>query len=248
MLKLVEIYISFFEFAIHGKMMREKLKRYQSYFIGEVIDVGAGDQPYRKLFTSVYKYIATNTKIHYKNNLDEVDQFTDVWIEDASALPFEDNSMNGVLCFQVLSVIQKPELFFKEAKRILLPGGKLLLTTDFLYPTWSKADKARYSIQQLNRFAQEAGLKVSKTESFGGFKSLVFSLLSRRIRSYPERIKNAPTLLGKFFRTLVFFIYLAFLPVISLSGYIIYLLDKTNRNDFDFTFNLLLFAEKPLKE
>lgn len=229
-------------------MMREKIKRYESYFKGKVIDVGAGDQPYRKLFKSISKYIATNTKKHYKDDLDEVDQYTDVWIEDASTLPFEDNSADGILCFQVLSVIQKPELFFKEADRVLVLGGRLLITTDFLYPTWSSSDKARYSIQQLERFAKEAGLNVLKSESFGGFKSLIFSLLSRRGRSYPERIKSASTLVAKLFRTLVFLTYLIFLPIISLSGFIIYLLDKKNRNDFDFTFNLLLLAEKPLKK
>lgn len=248
MLKWIEKYIAFFDFAIHGHMMREKIKRYQSFFNGEVVDVGAGNQPYRNLFKSISKYTATNTKTHYKNHLDEVVKYTDVWIDDASLLPFEDNSMDGVLCFQVLSVIQKPELFFMESERILKPGGKLLVTTDFLYPTWSKEDKARYSIQQLERFTHGVGLKVLKTESFGGFKSLIFSLLSRRIRSYAERIKNAPTLLYKFFRIFVFFIYLVFLPVISLSGSIIYLIDKKNCNDFDFTFNILLLAEKPLNE
>ncbi|MFK5857451.1 MAG: methyltransferase domain-containing protein [Bacteroidota bacterium] len=248
MLKWVEKYIQLFEFAIHGKMMREKINRYESYFKGKVIDVGAGDQPYRKLFKSASKYIATNTKKHYKDKLDDVDQYTDVWIEDASTLPFDDNSADGILCFQVLSVIQKPELFFKETDRILIPGGKLLLTTDFLYPTWSKSDKARYSIQQLERFAKEAGLNVLKSESFGGFKSLMFSLISRRGRSYPERIKSASTLFGKFFRSFVFLTYLIFLPIISISGFIIYLVDKKNRDDFDFTFNLLLFAEKPLKK
>jgi len=248
MLKWVEKYIGLFDFAIHKNMIYDKLKYYHSYFEGKVLDVGAGDQPYRDMFKNASKYIATNTKAHYKNNLDEVDQFTDVWIDDASALPFEDNSMDGVLCFQVLSVIQRPELFFKESVRIIKPGGKLLVTTDFLYPTWSKADRARYSIQQLERFAQESGFKVIKTESFGGFKSMIFSLLSRRGRSYPERIKNAPTLFIKFLRTLVFFTYLIFLPIISLSGYIIYLIDKKNCNDFDFTFNLLLLAEKPFKK
>ena len=248
MLKLIEKYIALFEFAIHGNMMREKLKRYQSYFKGDVVDVGAGDQPYNKIFKYISKYVATNTKIHYKDKINEVAEYTDVWIDDASSLPFEDNKIDGVLCFQVLSVIQKPELFFKEAYRILIPGGKLLITTDFLYPTWSSADKARYSIQQLERFAKEAGLKVLKTESFGGFKSLMFSLLSRRERSYPERIKNAPTLLKKFTRALVFLTYLVLLPVISLSGYLIYLIDKKNCDDFDFTFNLLLLAEKPLNK
>lgn len=234
------------EFAMHGRFMKGKLIRYQSFFKGTILDVGAGDRPYQKLFDNASKYITTNTKSHYKNNLDELNKFTDVWIDDASELPFENNEMDGVLCFQVLSIVQKPELFFKEAGRILKPGGKLLLTTDFLYPTWSNEDCARYSIQQLERFALQAGLNVMKTESFGGIKSLIFSLLGRRGRSYPERIKNANSLFGKVFRMLVFSLYLLFLPLISLSGHLIHLIDKNNRNDYDFTFNLLIFAEKPL--
>jgi len=246
MLKWIEKYILAIEFTIHKSLMFNKIKHYQSYFEGKILDIGAGDQPYRKLFSKTSKYISTNTKNHYKEQSEEMNKFTDVWIKDASELPFEDKEVEGVLCFQVLSVVEKPELFFKETKRILKPGGKLLLTTDFLYPTWSSEDRGRYSKQQLERFAKEAGLKVLKTESFGGIRSLFFALLGRRIRSYPQRIKDSKSLITKVFRVLIFFFYLLFLPLISLSGYIIYLSDKNNNSDFDFTFNLLLFAEKPL--
>lgn len=246
MLKCIEKYILAIEFAIHKSLMLDKIKRYQSYFEGKILDVGAGDKPYQKLFTSISDYISTNTKDHYKSQSEEMNKFTDVWIEDASELPFEDNEMDGVLCFQVLSVVEKPDLFFKETERLLKPGGKLLLTSDFLYPTWSNKDRGRYSRQQLEMFADEAGLKVIKTESFGGIRSLFFSLLGRRIRSYPQRIKEAKSIITKIFRTFIFFFYLLFLPLISLSGYIIYLTDKNNHTDYDFTFNLLLLAEKPL--
>jgi len=226
--------------------MNNKIKRYQSFFEGKILDVGAGDKPYRKLFNNISNYISTNTKDHYKTQSEEMNKFTDVWINDASELPFENNEMDGVLCFQVLSVVEKPELFFKETERILKPGGKLLLTTDFLYPTWSDQDRGRYSRQQLERFAEEAGLKVLKIESFGGIRSLFFSLLGRRIRSYPQRIKDSNLLITKAFRSLIFLLYLLFLPVISLLGYFTYLTDKHNQSYFNFTFNLLLFAEKPV--
>ncbi|OYT14987.1 MAG: hypothetical protein B7C24_15425 [Bacteroidetes bacterium 4572_77] len=245
MLKWIEKYIFWVEFAIHKKMMVRKIKVYQSYFSAQVLDVGAGDKPYAKLFPQVSKYIATNTKSHYKNTNDVV-SYTDIWIDDASSIPVNDNDFEGVLCFQVLSVIAQPDLFFKEAARILKPGGKLLLTTDFLYPPWSKEDNARYSIQQLERFVEQAGLKPLKKESFGGFKSMQFSLLSRRIRSYPQRIKQAPHIWSKAYRGAIFLFYLLFLPMISLAGYLIYLMDKKVYDDFDFTFNLLILAEKPL--
>lgn len=245
MLKWIEKYILAFEFTIHKSFMLHKINRYQSYFEGKILDVGAGDQPYRKLFTKTSNYISTNTKQHY-NHSEEMSKFTDVWIKDASELPFKENEMDGLLCFQVLSVVEKPDLFFKETERILKPGGKLLLTTDFLYPTWNIEDRGRYSKQQLERLAVTAGLKVLKTESFGGIRSLFFSLLGRRIRSYPQRIKDAKSLITKMFRIVIFLFYLLFLPLISLSGYIIYLSDKNTKSDFDFTFNLLLFVEKPL--
>lgn len=225
--------------------MVEKLKRFESNFKGKVLDVGAGDKPYRYLFTSVNSYISTNTRRHYKNQTSELERFTDYWIEDASELPFEPEEMDGILCFQVLSVVQKPELFFKEVNRVLKPGGKFLLTTDFLYPTWSNKDHARYSKQQLEKFVVEAGLTVLKSESFGGINSLFYSLLSRRIRSYVERIKDAPHILIKLVRGLTFIVYLILLPLISVWGWLVFLFDKTNRDDFDFTFNLLLYAQKP---
>ena len=224
--------------------MKEKLKRYQLFFTGKTLDVGAGDQPYRKMFTNTTQYLATNTKSHYKDQSAALDKYTDVWIKDASELPFENGQMDGVLCFQVLSVVEKPDLFFKEVERILKPGGRFLLTTDFLYPTWSSEDRGRFSKQQLEKIIKKSGLAVLKTESFGGMRSLLFSLLSRRIRSYPSRIKDA-SFVSKVFKTLVFFMSLLLLPLISFTGYLIYLIDKNNRNDYDFTFNLLVLAEKP---
>jgi SAM-dependent methyltransferase len=226
--------------------MIEKLRRFQQFFLGKILDVGAGDQPYRNLFINSTEYLATNTKSHYKGQLDGMNEFTDVWINDASELPFKDGEIDGVLCFQVLSVIKKPELFFEEVQRVLKPGGKFLLTTDFLYPTWSSEDRGRYSKQQLERIIGNSGLKVLKTESFGGIKSLFFSLLSRRIRSYPSRIKDA-SLISKPFKAFFFFLSLLGLPLISVCGYLTFLIDKNNRNDYDFTFNLLVLSEKSAK-
>jgi len=64
MLKWIGKYTRAIEFAIHKKMMVEKLSRFESNFKGKVLDVGAGDKPYRYLFTSVSTYISTNTRRH----------------------------------------------------------------------------------------------------------------------------------------------------------------------------------------
>jgi ubiquinone/menaquinone biosynthesis C-methylase UbiE len=48
---------------------------------------------------------------------------------DASQLPFEDDSFDVLCCFQVLEHLDDGPGFLFEARRVLKPGGKLILTT-----------------------------------------------------------------------------------------------------------------------
>lgn len=244
MLGAVETYIHSFQFNIHRAFMRHKLARLAPGAKGRLLDVGAGDQPYRDLFTHTETYVATNTRRHYGDRTDALEAHTDVWIEDAGSLPFEDRQFGTVCCFQVLSVVPAPERFFAEAYRLLEPGGLLVLTTDFLYAPWSREDRARYSAAQLARFAAEAGFDTDNIESFGGYRSLRYSLHSRYVRSYANLLKAKKGLrrVAGIFRFLFF---LMGVPFQSLCGYVAFQLEKNTRTETDFTFNLLLTARKP---
>lgn len=48
---------------------------------------------------------------------------------DASTLPFVDNSFDVLCCFQVLEHLENGPEFLFDAKRVLKPGGELILTT-----------------------------------------------------------------------------------------------------------------------
>ena len=50
-------------------------------------------------------------------------------IANAEALPFDDNTFDLVYSTEALEHIESPSLFFKEASRVLKPGGKLIITT-----------------------------------------------------------------------------------------------------------------------
>lgn len=53
-----------------------------------------------------------------------------LWLRgSAEQLPIRDESVDLVCCFQVLEHLHSPEHFLNEAKRVLIPGGRLLLTT-----------------------------------------------------------------------------------------------------------------------
>ena len=106
------------QFRINARLTRYKLARHQHFFTGDLLDIGAGDKPYRNFFKNIKTYTGTNTKRHYsKNELPNIPKFTDIWIEDGTSLPFENSAFDGVVSFQVMSVIEKPDLFFKLPTR-----------------------------------------------------------------------------------------------------------------------------------
>jgi SAM-dependent methyltransferase len=53
---------------------------------------------------------------------------------DAHALPFPDSSFDRILCTEVLEHCHTPQLAVSEMHRVLSPGGKLVLTTRFVFP------------------------------------------------------------------------------------------------------------------
>lgn len=87
-----------------------------------VLDVGAGDAPYRELFAHA-EYVTTD----WEQSLHEGALRADV-IASADALPLEDAGFDMVLLLQVLEHVPDPAAVLAELHRVLKPGGVLVLT------------------------------------------------------------------------------------------------------------------------
>ena len=87
-----------------------------------VLDLGAGDAPYRELFART-NYLTSD----WENSVHAAGRRADV-VADASALPLESSSVGLVLCTQVLEHIADPAALLGECLRVLEPGGRLALT------------------------------------------------------------------------------------------------------------------------
>ncbi len=53
---------------------------------------------------------------------------------DIHAMPFPDNSYDVIVCSEVLEHLHSPYKAIAEIERVLRPGGKLILTTRFIFP------------------------------------------------------------------------------------------------------------------
>ncbi len=69
---------------------------------------------------------------------------------DAQALPFEDNSFDTVVCALSLCSIPDPAAAIAQMKRVLVPGGRLLLL-DHIGSSWPPVYAAQWLVGLLTR-------------------------------------------------------------------------------------------------
>jgi len=96
---------------------------------GSILDVGCGDQPYRKLLGKGCEYFGLDWEGSRTGFA--MTEAKDVTYFDGGIFPFADRSFDSVLHTEVLEHVKNIDLFLKECHRILRPGGELGFTVPF---------------------------------------------------------------------------------------------------------------------
>ncbi|MBR1797818.1 MAG: class I SAM-dependent methyltransferase [Clostridiales bacterium] len=113
-------------------------------------------------------------------------------VGDCENLPFEENSFDVVICSNSFHHYPNPQDFFDSVKRVLRPGGRLILQ-DYTAPKgvlWlmnhtemplanlvGHGDVAARSLQEVRGFCEKSGLKVEKLKRGKKFR---LHLVSRK--------------------------------------------------------------------
>lgn len=206
---------------------------------GRLLDLGCGNQPYRPYVTKVVEYVGLDYP-PTQGGL-EISSRPEVY-GDARELPFAPASFDGVLCFQVLEHVDRPEVVLQEVWRVLKPGALGLISVPLFYNLHMEPyDYFRYTPYGFRSLAERQGLKVKEVRGQGGIAALLVQMFHNWLFSGLVRLARRQTLVGALLALL-----LPFLLVLTVLNNLAALaLDRLHRKDMRFTPNLWVVVEKP---
>jgi SAM-dependent methyltransferase len=93
-------------------------------------------------------------------------------------MPMPDGCVDAVICTEVLEHVGDPGAVLGELYRLLVPGGRIWLTTPFVWPLHEEPyDHYRYTQYALRSLLRQAGFEGVEVVAFGGWFSVVGQLL-----------------------------------------------------------------------
>ena len=160
---------------------------------GLLLDLGAGNQPFKEWYLSLADK-CVSVDVAPAPGLDVLSM--------AAPLPFESASFDTVLCTSVLEHVHDAEAAVSEIARVLKPGGRIIITVPFLYPTHEAPyDFWRTTHLGLRSVLTRHGLEVETVAAQGGpgllvahymiagFAQLVM-LLGKRLGRFESLVDN----------------------------------------------------------
>jgi SAM-dependent methyltransferase len=109
---------------VTNHLVETAIKRFAHELHGRIVDAGCGIQPYRGYFGHATAYVGCD--ITERSSVD--------YVCPADRIPVEAETFNGVLCTEVLEHVPDPAAVMREFHRILVPGGRVLITVPMFWP------------------------------------------------------------------------------------------------------------------
>lgn len=153
----------------------------------KVLDIGGRIQPYRELIPFEHTYWSIDIR---RTALVDV-------LGDAERLPLADNSIDIVICTQMIEYVVNPAQLGDEMHRVLRPGGRVLLSAPSIFPRDSEHDRWRFfpaALRHLFRNFSEVEI-VPECGSAAGFLRTIGVMCHSSARYEPVRFALGCTLI-----------------------------------------------------
>jgi len=135
---------------------------------GRILDIGAGEQPYKRYLGSDFEYVAMEIAGSRNGHV----------TGDAQHLPFADSTFDGAICTEVVEHVRDPLLAVREIGRICRPGALVYVTAPMTWPVhYEPNDYFRFTNHGLASLLEQSGFTVKETVRIGG----LFTMVSGRL-------------------------------------------------------------------
>lgn len=168
---------------------------------GNVLDIGCGRMPYKKLFLqNKIEYVGLDNP----ETANLYDSEPDIKA-DAHNLPLKNASFDNVIMFDSLEYFEDPNKVFSEISRVIKDNGKISLIVPFMYPLHDMPyDRARYSDTQIKYFLKNNNFKIIKIKKFGEFwEFFILSFLVYLFKELKYQLKNKNYFLALLFGIII---------------------------------------------
>lgn len=130
---------------------------------GTMLDLGCGAKPYYTLYSAYFEKCIGADLADSPFPKKDIDLHC-----SATNVPLPDNSLDFILCTEVLHDIAEPDAFFNELRRLLKPGGKVFLSSPFVVPIVDgEFDHYRYTEHGLRYRINKADLRTLDIKPVG---------------------------------------------------------------------------------
>lgn len=150
-----------------------------------VIDYGCGNMPYRPFFEE--------KGIQYKGFDFPPNDKADGWLAPDGRLPVEAACAEALLSSQVLEHVTDPNHYLHEARRVLVEGGWLILST---HGVWKyhpdPVDLWRWTGDGLRKLVEDQGFSVESLEGLVGPASMGIQLFQDAVAGKVPRLLRKP--------------------------------------------------------
>ena len=213
------------------KGLYTSLKEMAPLMKGKLLDFGCGAKPYKSLFTNASEYIGLDIEVsghsHQNENIDVY--------YDGKIIPFQDNHFDNVFATEVFEHVFNIDEVLPEIKRVLKPGGQILITCPFVFPEHEKPyDFARYTSFGIKHIFEKHGFKIIDQRKTGNYVEVAAQIFMYYIN---YMLPKKPFLIY----LILFQIFL--LPIIVITSILNFILPKKLKRD-DFYHNNVVLAQK----
>lgn len=161
----------------------------KNHATGILLDLGCGDVSLYEMYKPyVEKIYCTDWPKTLHGSL-----YHDFQMDLNKNFPIRENIFDTIILTDVLEHTTMPDNVWKEATRILKPGGKIIIGVPFFYLLHEEPyDYFRYSEFRLKLYCKENNLKIINLYPYGGSLEVFFDIIAKHISfsSFLSRINN----------------------------------------------------------